>query len=60
MKTPYSLALPMRPACFLLPTLAALTLASCAAPPPSPPPTASVPPPAPQRLAMGIKCESNA
>jgi len=43
-----SLHLPMRRAGFLLPTLAALALASCAAPPPPPPPTASVPPPAPQ------------
>ena len=48
-----SLHLPMRRAGFLLPTLAALALASCAAPPPppSPPPTASVPPPASQQLA---------
>ena len=46
-----SLHLPMRSAGFLLPTLAALALASCTAPPPSPPPTASVPPSAPQQLA---------
>jgi hypothetical protein len=48
-----SLPLPMRRAGFLLPTLAALALASCTAPPPppSPPPTASVPPPAPQQQA---------
>lgn len=48
-----SLPLPMRSAGFLLPSLAALALASCAAPPPppSPPPTASVPPPAPQQQA---------
>lgn len=44
-----SLPLPMRPAGFLLPTVAALALATCAArhPSPSPPPSASVPPPAP-------------
>jgi len=47
MKAAHPLPLPMRPAGFLLPTLAALALASCAAPPPPPPPTASVPPPAP-------------
>ena len=46
-----SLPLPMRCASFLLPTLAALALASCTAPPPPPPPTASVPPPASQQLA---------
>jgi hypothetical protein len=46
MKAAHPLPLPMRPAGFLLPTLAALALASCAAPPP-PPPTASAPPPAP-------------
>jgi hypothetical protein len=46
-----SLHLPMRRAGFLLPTLAALALASCTAPPPSPPPTASVPPSAPQQQA---------
>ena len=50
MNAAHSLPLPMRPAGFLLPALAALALASCAAPPPpppSPPPSASVPPPAP-------------
>ncbi len=49
MKVAYSLPLPMRPAGFLLPTVAALALATCAArpPSPSPPPSASVPPPAP-------------
>ena len=48
-KASYSLPLPMRPAGFLLPTVAALALAPCAArpPSPSPPPSASVPPPAP-------------
>jgi hypothetical protein len=48
-KASYSLLLPMRPAGFLLPTVAALALATCAArhPSPSPPPSASVPPPAP-------------
>ena len=46
-----SLPLPMRCAGFLLPTRAALALASCTAPPPPPPPTASVPPPASQQLA---------
>jgi hypothetical protein len=51
MKLPHSLPLPMRPAGFLLPTLAALALASCAAPPTSPPasqqPAAPSPPSAP-------------
>ena len=51
MKTAHSLPLPMRPAGFLLTTLAALALASCAAPLSPPPPTASVPPPAPQQQA---------
>ena len=43
MKAPHSLPLPMRPAGYLLPALAALALASCDAPPSPPPPTASVP-----------------
>jgi hypothetical protein len=52
MKTSYSLPLPMRPAGFLLPALAALALASCAAPPSPPPPPSSqlqapLPPPMP-------------
>ena len=49
MKVAHSLPLPMRPAGFLLPTVVALALATCAArpPSPSPPPSASVPPPAP-------------
>ena len=38
MKAAHSLPLPMRPAGFLLPSLAALALASCTAPPSSPPP----------------------
>ena len=37
MKAAHSLPLPMRPAGFLLPSLAALALASCAAPPSQPP-----------------------
>lgn len=37
-KATHSLPLPMRPAGFLLPSLAALALASCTAPPSSPPP----------------------
>ena len=51
MKAAPSLPLPMRPAGFLLPSLGALALASCAAPPSPPPPTASVLPPAPQQQA---------
>ena len=50
-KAAHSLPLTMHPAGFLLPTLAALALASCAASPSAPPPTASVPPPAPQQQA---------
>jgi hypothetical protein len=40
MKAAHFLPLPMRPAGFLLPTLAALALASFAAPQSPPPPTA--------------------
>jgi hypothetical protein len=38
MKMLHSLPLPMRPAGYLLPALAALALASCDAPPSAPPP----------------------
>jgi hypothetical protein len=60
MKVTHSLPLPMRPAGFLLPTVAALALATCAArpPSPSPPPSASVPPlqapPAPPAAPLAV------